>query len=137
MPKTYAVDYDGVIHRYSKGWHDGTCYDPPVDGAFDRLAQLLEHGAVYIHTTRDPLQIGVWLDQNGKLFDWVTDTELPSWTAPGLTPPEWDGQFWNRQDMLLITNRKLPAVTYIDDRAVRFHNWNQTWTELEIRGYLQ
>lgn len=32
--------------------------------------------------------------------------------------------------MLLVTNRKLPAVAYVDDRAVRFESWNQTLATL-------
>jgi hypothetical protein len=34
------VDFDGVIHRYSHGWMDGTAYDGPIDGAREMLGQL-------------------------------------------------------------------------------------------------
>ena len=27
-----GLDFDGVIHKNSKGFHDGTIYDEPLDG---------------------------------------------------------------------------------------------------------
>ena len=41
--RTVAVDFDGVIHKYSKGWHDGTCYDEPMEGAEDFLHDLMRN----------------------------------------------------------------------------------------------
>ena len=43
-----AVDFDGVIHRYSKGWHDGTIYDEPVEGAREALEGLVDKGHMII-----------------------------------------------------------------------------------------
>lgn len=51
--KTIAVDFDGVLHAYSKGWHDGTIYDKPVEGAAAAMYKLLELGyEVVIYSTR-------------------------------------------------------------------------------------
>lgn len=30
---TISIDFDGVIHQYSKGWQNGEIYDPPIRGA--------------------------------------------------------------------------------------------------------
>lgn len=106
---TIAVDFDGVIHGYSHGWGNGRIYDSPVDGALDALHTLMEDYAVFIHTSRDPLQVADWLASYG--FH-VRTKDL-------------DVIFWDERGTLLITNRKLPALAYIDDRAIRFASWDQ------------
>ena len=35
-----AVDFDGPIHRNSKGFYDGTIYDDPVEGIAEALKEL-------------------------------------------------------------------------------------------------
>lgn len=117
MP-TIAVDFDGVIHAYSKGWQDGTIYDEPLPGALDGLRALMRTAAVFIHTTRDPQQVADWLFERGEFN--IT------WEAPGAVTCE----FWNDQTRLLVTNRKLPAVAYLDDRAVHFDTWPQALRDL-------
>lgn len=109
---TLAVDFDGVLHAYTRGWADGTCYDPPLPGAIDGLRALMDRDAVFIHTTRDPHQVADWLRLHAP--DLVT------------VPEERDslgGTFWNERGVLLITDRKYPARAYLDDRAVRFTDW--------------
>lgn len=103
---TIAVDFDGVIHTYSKGWADGTIYDPPILGALDGLHTLMQSYAVFVHTTRDPHQVAEWLHSH----------DVP-------VTVEHNGDFWNRQDVLLVTRRKLPAIAYVDDRAHLFTDW--------------
>ncbi|MCD7440266.1 hypothetical protein K4B79_18805 [Streptomyces lincolnensis] len=111
---TIAVDFDGVIHTYSRGWADGTIYDPPLPGALDGLRALLDQDAVFIHTTRDPVQVAMWLTAHGGFTCQLQHT----------------GPFWNVRGELLVTNRKLAATAYLDDRAVRFTNWDQALAEL-------
>lgn len=111
---TVAVDFDGVIHAYSKGWHDGTIYDDPMPGALNGLRALMERYAVFVHTSRDRIKVANWLYRRGFAIC-VADAPLT---------------FWNERGVLLVTNRKLPAVAYIDDRGVRFESWDQVLLDL-------
>lgn len=112
--RTIAVDFDGVIHAYSKGWHDGTIYDPPVAGAAQALRRLRQAGYhVLIYTTRaaDRMidgvfeegqadQVAAYLDRHGIPFDEIYRGEKPIYVA------------------------------IIDDRAVRFDPRPRWWQTL-------
>lgn len=51
--KIICLDFDGVIHKYSKGWQDGTIYDPPINGAKEGIQKLIDNGyQIVIFTTR-------------------------------------------------------------------------------------
>lgn len=118
---TVAVDFDGVVHRYSRGWLDGTIYDKPVSGAKISLGALMERYAVYIHTSRDPQTVAEWI-----YYEMGIPTQVSMKVPPDSEPLE----FWNEQGILLVTNRKLPAIAYIDDRAIFFENWGQALSDL-------
>lgn len=124
--KTVAIDFDGVIHQYSKGWQDGTCYDIPVMDAFDSIRQLQDEGySVFILSTRKAESIYDWLQKHKAPFAFGVMSE--------------EAQFWNVKGIVGITNKKLPAHVYIDDRAILFKgNWGdimgtvtgfKTWQE--------
>ena len=115
---TVASDFDGVIHAYSRGYHDGTIYDNPVPGAFNALTRLMERYAVVIFTARNIHQVAEWLSAHGN-YDVTTE-----WTPP----------FWNTRGVLLVTNVKPVAVAYIDDRGIRFESWDQALAALERFG---
>jgi len=117
MAKAVAVDFDGVIHAYSRGWQDGSIYDDPVPGAFDALHSLLESYSVIVFTSRNTTDTAKWLYVKGE-FECTID--------PGPSV-----EFWNGRGILFVTNRKLPAVAYIDDRGIRFESWDQTLVDLK------
>ena len=35
-----AIDFDGVIHTFDKGWNDGTCYGDPIPGSIEAIKKL-------------------------------------------------------------------------------------------------
>lgn len=114
---TIALDFDGVIHKYSKGWNDGTCYDDPFDGVLEAIASLLKDYNVFILSTRPPEQIYNWLCQKKPPFPFRRITEDDTKDSP----------YWNpRVPVVGITNRKLVAKVYVDDRALLYepvYNW--------------
>lgn len=114
--KTICFDFDGVIHPYSKGWHDGQIYDPPCQGVLHAIRELMAKGhPVVICSCRSPQAICKWLafhspdiktallPEGSRLMDW------------GENP-----LFWNRTDAVLVTRIKPSAELYIDDRAMPF-----------------
>jgi histidinol phosphatase-like enzyme len=99
--KAIAIDFDGVIHKYSNGWKDGTCYDEPIENAIESLVTLYDNGfKVIIYSTRGRIQI---LDYITKHFN----------------------RLFPQREMIdiEITNIKPMAIAYIDDRGIRFTNW--------------
>ena len=98
---TIAIDFDGVIHKYSKGWQDGSIYDEPVDGVAEALCLLSMRFNLVIYTARqDKEAVKRWMDEK-----------------------VWNGNKTFKPTDIEITNHKPPAIAYIDDRAVRFTDW--------------
>jgi len=102
-----GIDFDGVIHKYSMGWKDGSIYDDAIDGALETILKLSSKYEVYIFTTRAREE----LNQIGMIKDWLTNQAGAK---------ELDPMFFMN---LIITDKKLPAIAYIDDRGIRFTNW--------------
>lgn len=106
MRRTIAIDFDGTIHKYSKGFFDGTIYDDPVDGAFEAIANFMQLGyKVVVFTAREDSSLP---DVISWCFKWFNEY--------GIIPTE---------DNFSVTNKKPMAAVYIDDRAVRFQSWDQ------------
>lgn len=127
-----GLDFDGVIHDYNEGWQGGEIYGEPVPGAFDAIRELLEAGlSVFIFTSREDLwDVAHWCYAKSEDLTFEVDST---------DPVERDGQvikpgrrtFWDGTGRVLITNRKYPALAYVDDRAVRFKgSWANTMTAL-------
>ena len=92
--KTIVFDFDGVIHKYSKGWQDGSIYDEPVEGIKEVISELHKTYDIFIVSTRcrklsGEREMTLWLEEYGI---------------------EYDG----------LTSIKVPAIVYVDDRGLTF-----------------
>lgn len=102
--KTVALDFDGVIHSYRSGWTGPVPLDPPEPGALEFVNALLDQGAkVVIVTTR-----AAELEGQLGTTDWLRYHGFPT------------GQ-------LRVTNEKVPAIAYVDDRAVAYPAQSGAW----------
>ncbi len=106
MKLKIAVDFDGVIHRYSKGWHDGTVYDPPMPGCIGALMRLRQRGhKIIIFTTR-----GNDEKLKAEAQHWLQQHDIPH------------DEFYS--------GGKPPAHVYLDDRALRFTEWEKAYFDI-------
>lgn len=110
--KNIAVDFDGVIHKNSKGYHDGTIYDEPLEGSREALEKLSKDYDIVIFTAKAKPDRGL---VNGK-----TGTQLV-W--------EWLEEHDMAQFVTKVTAEKPRAVQYIDDKGIKFTSWEQYWGE--------
>lgn len=109
--KRLLIDFDGVIHKYSKGYFDGTCYDEPMEKSFEKLQILYDQGfELYVFSARCESEEGVEAIKRWFSFHSVEST-FENWRT------------WVFIEKLKYTNKKLPALAYIDDRGIRFTNW--------------
>lgn len=113
MKKTIAVDFDGVIHSYERGWDDGSIYGTPITGAKEFLNLLKKEFEIVIFTSR------IIDDEDGKkekeLRNWLTKYEIPF------------------DDI----KEKMIAIAYVDDRAVKVNrterkfSWSNAYEDIK------
>lgn len=115
MIKTIIFDFDGVIHKYSKGWQDGSIYDTYNEEIIKTIKYLYNEQkyAIAIVSTRNPEQIIKWWNKQ----EFVKNKELPT---AGLVPT--NSTFYNNINYIGVTNTKIAGAIYIDDRAYRYNN---------------
>lgn len=99
-----ALDFDGVLHTYDKGWQDGSIYGDPLPGAVEAVQALAKEYKLIIFTCRTPID---------AVHEWVK-------LHFGLE--------------IEVTNGKPHADMYIDDRGWYFQDWETTLHEVTTRS---
>ena len=113
--KNIAVDFDGVIHNFDKGFHDGICYGDPLPGALDAIKTLATKYNVIIFTAK--------AKPSRPLVNGKTGTELVQ---------EWLEEYDVMQYVTEITAEKPRSQIYIDDKGYHFQNWKDTLKYLNM-----
>jgi hypothetical protein len=113
--KQIGVDFDGVIHKNSKGYYDGTVYDEPVDGARDALKRLAAKYTVVIYTTKAKADRPVVDGRTGSemVWRWLEKYEMAEFVSE-------------------LTAEKPRAIAYIDDKGIEFTDWDSTLERLVV-----
>jgi len=104
-----AVDFDGVLHACSKGYHDGTIYDSPISGSLEAVKQMAQKYKIVVYSAK--------ARQDRPLIGGKTGIEL-IW--------EWLEAHGFKEYISDVTAEKPRAICYIDDRAVYFVDWDST-----------
>ena len=110
-----AIDFDGVIHKNSKGFHDGTVYDEPIEGAYEALEKLSAHYNLVIFSAK--------AKPDRPLVDGKTGAEL-IW--------DWLEKYDMQKFIKQVTSEKPRALFYIDDKAINFTSWDTTLNTLNL-----
>lgn len=94
---TIAIDFDGVLHRYEKGWKGVEPTEGPTKGAREFCLWLLDKGyKITVYSARTRHEGGV-----NEIYNWLMKNDFP--TAG-----------------MLVVRRKPSALLFIDDRGFRF-----------------
>lgn len=107
--RNLAIDFDGVVHKSSKGFYDGTVYDTPVEGAIDAIKTLSKNYNIIIFSAK--------AKSDRPLVNGKTGIELIT---------EWLNKYGVLEHVKEITAEKPRAIAYIDDRGIRFTDWAST-----------
>jgi len=109
--KTIVFDFDGVIHIGYNGWKDGTIYGAIDFILIDYIKILMKDYYVVISSNRPATQIVEYLNKLNlgvkfELFKKDMDKNM----------------YWNKENVVGVTNEKAIGILYIDDRGYRYNN---------------
>ena len=103
-----AIDFDGVIHKNSRGFYDGTIYDVPIEGSREALELLSKKYNIVLCTCKAKPDRGLVNGKTGIEMVWA-----------------WLEKYDMSQFVTKVTAEKPRAVAYIDDKGIRFNDWSE------------
>lgn len=113
-PKEIAVDFDKTLHSYHKGWHDGSVYGVPIDGAPEAMRLLKAAGYRLI----------IFSCRNYNHHEKHTGADEPSQVEQ---MKAWMHKYEIPYDDFWTSCAKPPSDMFIDDKGLRFEgDWSKT-----------
>ena len=111
-----AIDFDGVIHTFDKGFHDGTCYGDPIKGVEEALKKISKEYNIIIFSSKVKPDRPLVNDKTGlQLVDeWLEKHDLKKYISEK-------------------KKKKPRAKYYIDDKAVEFNSWDSTMDKIGLK----
>lgn len=108
--KNVAIDFDGVLHSDNLGYHDGTIYGKPIDGAIQAIKEIHEQGfRIVIYSCKCHPERPLVDSKDGTKLIW-------EWLAKHNIDKLIEDVVWGKPH----------AIVYIDDKGYRFDNWLNT-----------
>lgn len=107
--KTIVFDFDGVIHKGYKGWRDGSIYGEIDNELLDYVKELMEDYFIVISSNRPAEQIVNRLNEERKDMQFeIFKKDMK------------DHMYWNKDNIVGVTNEKAVGILYVDDRGFRY-----------------
>lgn len=121
MKKTIVFDFDGVIHKGYDGWRDGSIYGDIDYELLNYIKELMQKYYVVISSNRPAQQIVDKLnaDANNQLDFEVFEKDMQG------------NMYWNKDNVVGVTNEKAVGILYIDDRGYRYNKNTSTKANIE------
>lgn len=123
--KTIVFDFDGVIHKGYKGWRDGSIYGEIDNELLDYVKELMEDYFIVISSNRPAKQIVNRLNEERKDMQFeIFKKDMK------------DNMYWNKDNIVGVTNEKAVGILYIDDRGFRYEKLEDLKKFIKIYRYL-
>lgn len=119
--KTIVFDFDGVIHKGYKGWKDGSIYGEIDYNLLFYIKELMKDYYVVISSNRPAEQIVEFLNKDCNN---LLDFEVFKKDMQG-------NMYWNKDDVVGVTNEKAVGILYIDDRGFRYDKNKDTYENID------
>lgn len=112
-----CVDFDGVIHSYSKGWQDGQIYDDVTPGFFEWASSVKNDFDIVIYSSRSRTPEGIQ-----QMKDWLA-LQIHKFVREH-NPV----RFLGMEDFKFASEKPAAWIT-IDDRA---HCFTGDWSQISL-----